>query len=125
MPDTGANAMRAYFPGRDQVELVGATAYNFGNRPPLAWVEPAGLFASAYATIEALAPKPFWVAETGSAATGGDKASWIGSLATLQTSMPKLAGVVWFDVKEAFGDFRLRGKPVTSAFKSLLKGRCK
>lgn len=125
IPDSGANSMSAYFPGAAQVDVVGADAYNFGNRSPLAWIEPAGLFSGAYAVIQALAAKPFWIAETGSAATGGDKAAWIGSLASLRTTMPKLAGVVWFDAKDPFGDFRLKGKSTTSAFKSLLKGRCK
>jgi hypothetical protein len=124
IPDTGANAMSAYFPGATQVDLVGADAYNFGNRSPLAWVEPPGLFAGAYAVIQALAAKPFWIAETGSAATGGDKAAWIGSLASLKSTMPKLAGVVWFDAKDPFGDFRIKGKATTGAFKALLKGRC-
>ena len=126
IPDTGPNAIRAYFPGADQVDLVGASGYNFGARPPLLWSEPGALFGSAYTTIEALAPKPFWLAETGSGAAGGDKAGWITTLSTLQsTSMPKLAGVVWYDVKDAFGDFRLRTSPVTKAFSSLLKGACR
>ena len=126
IPDTGPNAIRAYFPGADQVDLVGASGYNFGARPPLLWSEPGALFGSAYTTIEALAPKPFWLAETGSGASGGDKAGWITTLSTLQaTSMPKLAGVVWYDVKDAFGDFRLRTSPVTKAFSSLLKGACR
>ena len=126
IPDTGPNAIRAYFPGAAQVDLVGASGYNFGARPPLLWSEPGALFGSAYTTIEALAAKPFWLAETGSGAAGGDKAGWITTLSTLQTtSMPKLAGVVWYDVKDAFGDFRLRTSPVTKAFSALLKGACR
>jgi len=126
IPDTGPNAIRAYFPGAAQVDLVGASGYNFGARPPLLWSEPGALFGTAYTTIEALAPKPFWLAETGSGAAGGDKAGWITTLSTLQsTSMPKLAGVVWYDVKDAFGDFRLRTSPVTKAFSALLKGACR
>ncbi len=126
IPDSGANAIRAYFPGADQVDLVGASGYNFGARPPLLWSEPGTLFGSAYSTIQALAAKPFWLAETGSGATGGDKASWIRTLATLQsTSMPKLAGVLWYDAKDPFGDFRLRTSPVTKAFSTLLKGACR
>ena len=126
IPDTGINAISSYFPGASQVDLVGASGYNFGARPPLLWSEPGTLFASAYTTIEALAPKPFWFAETGSAANGGDKAGWIQTLATLRTTaMPKLAGVVWYDVKDPYGDFRLRGTPITSAFRTLLKGACR
>jgi hypothetical protein len=126
IPDTGANAIRSYFPGAANVDLVGASGYNFGARPPLLWSEPGALFGSAYATIQALAPKPFWLAETGSGAAGGDKAGWIRTLATMQaTSMPNLAGVLWYDVKDPFGDFRLRGSAVTSAFGALLKGACR
>ena len=126
IPDTGANGIPKYFPGAGQVDLVGASAYNFGARPPLLWSEPGALFGSVYATIQALAPKPFWLAETGSAAAGGDKAGWINTLATLRaTSMPKLAGVIWFDAKDPYGDFRLQGAKVTSAFKGLLKGACR
>ena len=125
-PNTSANQLQAYFPGASQVDLVGASGYNFGAQPPLTWSDPGDLFASAYASIEALAPKPFWLAETGSTAIGGDEAGWILSLATLQaTAMPKLAGVVWYDVKDPTGDFLLAGTSVTTAFRSLLKDACR
>ncbi len=124
IPDSGANSMSAYFPGAKNVDLVGADAYNFGNRAPLAWIEPPGLFASAYTVIQALANKPFWIAETGSAATGGDKAAWIGSLATLKSTMPRLAGRRVVRRKGPVRDFRIKGKSTTTAFKALLKGRC-
>jgi hypothetical protein len=116
-PDTAANAISKYFPGRGQVDLVGASGYNFGNRAPLTWSEPGAVFGAAYQQIESLAAKPFWIAETGSTTRGGD---------TLQTtSMPKLAGVVWYDVKDALGDFRLSGKTVLSAFRSLAADGCR
>ncbi len=126
IPNTGPNAIRAYFPGSDQVDLVGASGENFGAVHGLKWTEPGAIFSAAYSTIEALAAKPFWLADTGSTAKGGDEAGWIRSLATLQsTSMPKLAGVIWYDVKDPNGDFRIQGKPVTTAFKTLLKGACR
>jgi Glycosyl hydrolase family 26 len=125
-PDTAANAISKYFPGRSQVDLVGASGYNFGNHAPLTWSEPGAVFAAAYQQIESLAAKPFWIAETGSTARGGDKAGWILSLGTLRTtSMPKLAGVVWYDVKDPLGDFSLSGRTVLSAFRSLLEGGCR
>jgi mannan endo-1,4-beta-mannosidase len=126
IPDTGANAIRSYFPGKGNVDLVGASGYNFGNVHGLLWTEPGGIFSAAYTTIEALAAKPFWLSETGSTATGGDQAGWIRTLATLHaTTMPKLAGVIWYDVKDPYGDFRIRGKQDTAAFKTLLKGACR
>jgi len=124
-PDTAANAISKYFPGSSQVDLVGASGYNFGNRAPLTWSDPGAVFAAAYQQIESLAAKPFWIAETGSTAVGGDKAGWILSLSTLQsTAMPKLAGVVWYDVKDPLGDFSLDGKTVRSAFRGLLENGC-
>jgi mannan endo-1,4-beta-mannosidase len=125
IPDNTANAFAKYFPGRSQVDLVGVDGYNFGNRGDLTWIDPGTLFGPAYKQIESLAEKPFWIAETGSTAVGGDKAGWILSLSTLQsTSMPRLAGLVWYDVDDPLGDFRLRGKTVMSAFHDLVEEGC-
>ena len=125
-PDTAANAIANYFPGQGQVDLVGADGYNFGNRGGLTWTDPGAVFAAAYKQIESLSAKPFWIAETGSTARGGDKAGWILSLSTLPTtSMPKLAGVVWYDVDDQLGDFRLAGRTVLGAFKDLLAEGCR
>lgn len=119
IPDTPENAFAAYFPGASEVDLVGTSGYNFGNSGGLAWTEPEPLFEDAYRQVSALAPKPFWIAETGSTANGGSKAKWIGSLATLRSSIPNLAGIVWFDVRDANGDFRISGtKALRSAFKA-------
>jgi hypothetical protein len=125
IPDTGPNSFSQFFPGVSQVDYVGASAYNFGTKGGLAWTDAVGLFSTTYSTLTALAPKPFWIAETGSTATGGDKAAWITQLATLRTTMPKLAGVVWHDARDGNGDFRLAGKPVVKAFQSLLRKSCR
>jgi beta-mannanase len=124
VPETPENALAAYFPGAAQVDLVGVDAYNFGNAGDLAWSAPGDLFAEAYATVQSLAAKPFWIAETGSVATGGDRAAWVAALGALPAQMPKLAAVVWFDAKQAEGDFRLTDKPTLTAVKALAKGTC-
>ena len=125
IPDTAANAPRAYFPGASQVDLVGASGYNFGAVAPLQWTEPGALFASAYTTIESLAPKPFWLAETGSTATGGDKAGWIESLASLRDdagcpSSRASSGTTSTTPPATSG---CRGQLVIAAFRSLLLER--
>jgi hypothetical protein len=126
VPDTPQNTIASYFPGAKYVDLVGASAANFGTTNGLAWSTPTELFSTAYSTIEGLAKKPFWIAETGSTATGGDQRGWIQSLGSLRSTMPQLTGVVWFDVKDPSGDFRVRATPAsTSAFRGLLKGACK
>ena len=115
LPDTPGNAIAAYFPGVTQVDLVGTSAYNFGNVGGLAWTEADALFEDAYRQISALAPKPFWIAETGSSAAGGSRERWIGRLPGLQTSIPNLAGVVWFDVRDRNGDFRISTRRASRA----------
>lgn len=123
VPDVDTNAIARYFPGADQMDLVGASGYNFGTVGELTWTAPKQLFASAYTQIQALAPKPFWISETGSTAAGGDQAAWIASLPALKVDMPNLKGIVWYDVAEANGNFRLTG-PALPAAKALVKGRC-
>src|SRR5262249_52001213 len=66
VPDTEANAIPRYWPGPEVVDLEGVSGYNFGAQGGLSWVDPPVLFQDAYAQIQALAPKPFWIAETGS-----------------------------------------------------------
>ena len=124
IPETPDNALAAYFPGATQVDLVGVDAYNFGNSGELTWTAPDELFSEAYTTIQNLAAKPFWIAETGSVAAGGDRAAWVAALGALPAQLPKLAAVVWFDAKQADGDFRLADKATLTAVKTLAKGKC-
>lgn len=125
-PDDTANAIGRYFPGRSEVDLVGVDGYNFGNRGHVTWTDPGTIFGPAYKQIESLADRPFWIAETGSTADGGDKAGWVLSLSTLRsTSMPRLAGLVWYDVDDSLGDFRLRGSTVIAAFRDLVEEACR
>ena len=123
IPDTPANALSRYYPGNKLVDMVGTSGYNFGNRGGLAWTNPRALFADVYRETQALAPgKPFWIAETGSTALGGNKARWILDLRTLPSAFPNLRGLVWYDVRERNGDFRLRDRAATTkAFKGLIK----
>ena len=126
VPDDKKNALGVYFPGAKQVDLVGADAYNFGNAQGLTWTAPADLFLPAYGTIQKLAKKPFWISETASTAKGGDKGAWIGALGQLGKTMPKLSGVVWYDVRDSTGDFRVpRSGAAAAAFKAFVRGACK
>jgi hypothetical protein len=122
VPERTGNAIADYFPGTRHVDLVGVSGYNFGAKSGLAWADPEPLFADAYREITALAPKRFWIAETGSTGRGGDKAAWIQSLGRLRPSMPLLAGVVWYDVRDRTGDFRIRqSRKTTRAFRALAR----
>jgi hypothetical protein len=123
IPDNEENAISEYFPGTPYVDVVGASGYNFGTVGGLSWTDPKALFLPAYTTIQKLAKKPFWITETGSTGAGGSKTGWIASLRSLRTAMPKLRGLVWFDVYDPEGDFSLDG-PALKTTRSLLKKRC-
>ena len=59
-------------------------------------------------------------------ARGGDEGAWIGALGQLGKTMPKLSGVVWYDVKDSTGDFRVpRSGAAGAAFKAFVRGACK
>lgn len=123
VPDTTENALSAYFPGAAYVDVAGVSGYNFGASGGLTWADPGSLFLPAYTAIQKLSAKPFWITETGSTGAGGSKPAWVAALRGLKASMPKLRGVIWFDVADPQGDFRLTGPALTTA-RSLLKGRC-
>lgn len=123
IPDRSTNAIALWFPGVDRVDAVGVSGYNFGEQGSLAWTGPRALFADAYRQIKPLAPDaPFWIAETASASRGGDAATWIRELSTLPAAFPGLAGIVWFDVKEPNGDFRITAnRNRVAAFRELVR----
>ena len=125
VPDTDDNAIDQYFPGPTQVDLVGVSGYNFGVTGELEWLDPIDLFQDPYIEIQALSTKPFWIAETGSTARGGSKGKWLRDLSRLQKSMPRLRGVVLYDVREPAGDFRISANAAQrAATKAILATRC-
>jgi beta-mannanase len=125
-PDRPTNQFASYFPGRGAVDYVGVSGYNFGTTKRLVWANPEDLFAVAYRDITALAAKPFWIAETGSTSRGGNKALWMSRLGKLQSKMPRLTGIVWYDVKEKSGDFRIaQNKRTVRTWRAFLKARAR
>lgn len=125
VPDTDDNTIDRYFPGNAQVDLVGASGYNFGRTGELEWLDPIDLFQDPYIEIQNLSTKPFWIAETGTTARGGSKPGWIRNLAKLQRSMPRLRGVVLYDIREPAGDFRITATTaLRAATRALLATRC-
>lgn len=123
IPETPENALEKYYPGAKWIDFAGASGHNFGAVPASsAWKDPAETFTKAYQQIQALGAKPFYITETGSTGTGGDKAGWIAGLGKLGTVMPQLKGAIWYDQLDPLGDFRVRsGSPETLAFRSLVK----
>ncbi len=105
VPVASYNDPAQSYPGDAYVDWVAFDGYNWGLAP--SW-DPAGnywtsfntMFASAYATARAIAPKrPVMIAETASSEDGGSKAAWINDMNTqLQSgSYPDLKVITWFD----------------------------
>jgi hypothetical protein len=125
IPDTDDNAIDQYFPGDAFTDLVGVSGFNFGTVGELEWLAPIDIFQDPYIEIQTLSKRPFWIAETGTSTKGGNKSVWIRDLAKLRPQMPRLRGVVLYDIKEAQGDFRISAtKPSALATRALLATRC-
>jgi hypothetical protein len=123
IPEAPENGLDKYYPGAKWIDFAGASGHNFGAIPASsAWKDPAETFGDAYKQIQGLGAKPFYITETGSTGTGGDKAGWIAALGKLPAALPQLKGVTWYDQADPLGDFRVRsGSPETLAFRSLVK----
>jgi beta-mannanase len=91
----GTDPFTEYFPGDAYVDYVALDGYNRGGTE---WASLKQVFTSSYKQITELSAKPVLIAETGSAETGGSKASWIttGLLETVPAEFPRIVGVVWF-----------------------------
>lgn len=119
-PRTEANRMENYYPGDDQVDVLGMSGYNWGEtRAYIGWRSFETVFATGYERITALGPQPLWLTELASSDEGGDKAAWVREMFA-STAFPRIAALIWFDEhKEA--DWRLRSSPeVVQAFQESL-----
>lgn len=108
--------LASVWPGERYVDAIGIDGYNGGTDEPSmgGWRSPQQVFGDTLAQVDRIAPAvPVYIAETGSAEGGGDKAGWIRDLfAYLDTT--KVSGVDWFQ----FGgraDWRLTSSPAAAA----------
>lgn len=102
VPDSVENALERYFPGDDEIDLVGLDGYNWGaTREWSRWQEFGEIFGPAYDTVCTLSGKPVIIAETACAEEGGDKAEWIaGMFSALRERFRRVETVVWFDINK-------------------------
>lgn len=100
VPDSAENALERYFPGDDEIDLVGLDGYNWGTtREWSRWREFREIFGAAYDAVCALSRKPFIIAETASTEESGDKGKWIaGMFADLRERFPRIEKIIWFDI---------------------------
>ncbi|MBT8200380.1 MAG: hypothetical protein KJO36_07675, partial [Acidimicrobiia bacterium] len=96
----GCGVLADYYPGSEYVDVVGISAFNFGEAPDgSSWRLPAELIGPAADQLRLIAPdKPYLLAQTGSSEVGGDKSAWIVDLFDFVVSDPNLVGLIWFDL---------------------------
>jgi Glycosyl hydrolase family 26/S-layer homology domain len=97
---TPPHQMADYYPGADVVDLVGFSAYNWGSgQVGFQWTAaPATLCHPLNEARGFAREKPFLVAQTASATTGGDREAWIASMFDFLTDDPNAVGFLYFDI---------------------------
>lgn len=97
IPNTSANAIARYWPGDTYVDYMALDGYNFGEGDGIHWRSFESLYTPAYQTLIALSDKPMFIAETGCATNGGDKAAWIAEMfRVIPQRFGRFIGMGWF-----------------------------
>jgi beta-mannanase len=93
----GCAAIRQLYPGDSYVDWVGLDGFNWGSTKPSGWQSFEGLFAGSLRQVRAITSRPVMIAETASAAAGGDKAAWITNMFSYVVNHEEISALVWFD----------------------------
>ena len=112
-PTAGWNRISAWFPKKEQVDILGMDGYNWGTTQipekhgwQSSWRSFAHIFEPAFRELKHLAPdKPLMVFETACATRGGDKAQWLKN-AKATAEKWNLSAIVWFQVNKEI-DWRI------------------
>jgi hypothetical protein len=97
IPITSANAISKYWPGDAYVDYMALDGYNFGVGDG-GWRSFSALFTKPYNELTGLSQKPLFIAETGCATVGGDKAAWVADmLRVVPAQFPRIRGIGWFN----------------------------
>jgi hypothetical protein len=91
-----------YYPGDDLVDLIGVSAFNFGDSG-LGWGGVPELIASALSELRSFAPyKPYLISQVGSSTSGGDRDAWLREMFDLAATDPNVVGLIYFNfIKES------------------------
>ncbi|QUW21210.1 hypothetical protein JSQ81_15550 [Sporosarcina sp. Marseille-Q4063] len=118
------NHASLYYPGDSYVDLIGLTAYNFGETKWNKFRLFDELYDDLYFEYVRMFPnKPFIVAEVGSHAKGGTHSEFIENMFTsIPKKYPNIKMIVWFNSTHAHFDFRLdQDEETINTYKLLIK----
>lgn len=87
-----------YYPGDGYVDVVGISAYNFGTGIDT-WTGVYATMAGAIDELRTFVPhKPYFLAQTASSSSGGDKSQWTRDFFAYAASDANIVGFVWFNI---------------------------
>lgn len=99
-----------YYPGRDRVDVVGFSSYNFGycpTNPYKSWSSPEKVFGSYLPVLQSVAPdKPIFVAQTGTTGwyvngwSDTAKSQWIYDSYIYLSQIPEVKAIIYFNMQK-------------------------
>jgi mannan endo-1,4-beta-mannosidase len=123
LPDTPANQVEAYWPGREYVDWIGVSGFNFGTTSEVStWRSLEEVVGDVLDTV-ADYDLPVILAEAATVHDGGDEGRWIReAFDWLLREQPKVDAVVWFERRVGdVRDFRVTSSvDALSAFREVV-----
>jgi hypothetical protein len=120
-PVTGAP--RAFFPGRNEVDMLGVTCLNGGTQLfQRQWRSFSTICGGSIEALHRLAPRlPIELSEVSTAPSGGSKAAWIAGMFAYLARHPVVKSLIWFDLRKET-DWTIESSPgAVKAFRAGLR----
>ncbi|MDP8957725.1 MAG: S-layer homology domain-containing protein, partial [Actinomycetota bacterium] len=91
--------IKDYYPGDEVVDLIGISAYNFGD----CYATWSSVYQTMGGAVHELrttvsATKPYIIAQTGSSSCGGDKDAWLRELFAFTAADPNVVALIYFNI---------------------------
>jgi hypothetical protein len=89
-----------YYPGHDLVDVIGISAYNWGNwTPDPGWQTPQQAMGPFLNELRAFAPnKPYLITQTASGPSGGNRDQWLRDMFAYLAADPNVIGMLYFNI---------------------------
>jgi hypothetical protein len=114
-----SGAPRLYWPGANEVNIMGVTCLNGGTTAfSHGWRSARTVCAGSISQLHSLAPhKPIELSETATVDAGGNPAQWITSMFAFLSNHPEVTSLNWFDIRKLGVDWRVqRSRAIENAF---------
>ena len=124
VPDTPENALERYWPGRDYVDWIGVSGFNWGTvGEGSVWKGFDQVFRERYEELLGFR-RPIVLTEIAAPESGGDKAGWITDAYAALERYPRVRATIWYDKRDSTErDWRISSSPESqAAFRAVVAG---